>query len=98
MNKSLESLLDNGCMLRLFKEEDRLFYLFEGFYKYGVVKMFVSDNSDDSSPLHCITRYGIERLIYSFDDFREWNLEVHESYKDSFSGWSNIEYPFNERK
>jgi hypothetical protein len=96
MNAVLEDLLNNGCELIVTKSnEGQHAYIFKGFYKYGEVQLTPILEGKYEGKLLCTTRYGITKHISSFEEFKEWNIQVWEIYKDSFKGWSAIEYPFN---
>ena len=94
MNKVIIDILNNGCELNIKKVGVEINYFLEGFYKYGEVKMIIQDDSNNNSPIDCLTRYGIKHTINSFDDLKDWNLEVWDLYKNDFSSWDSPEYPF----
>jgi hypothetical protein len=96
MNAVYEDLLNNGCELIFTKSVGPYpTCIFKGFYKYGEVQLTPIVGGEYDGKLLCTTRYGITKHISSFEDFREWNLQVWERYKDNFKGWATIEYPFN---
>lgn len=91
MNQIIDQLVRTGIsvVVSFNKEEDRIEYIVDGFYKSGTIKLIDEGDGNDENFLTAIARYDERTTISSVRDLVKLNYDWWQSSRDRFDGWKD---------